>query len=238
MALLNELSVSQRSFDNFKAGVKQADGNVLLIVHPFFEENLDKHGASANSPEYLEYKKRLIDTMRLSKRPIVVMEEDKHKKSTQKRLNKLGVNSIVISTLNGNAIINTFDNFFKHKAGRNLNKNLLSEKEKIEPIAKLLVQLDARNIQLGGSLSYLENSVLRSQIIRAFESKMFPHRKVPVLTVGKGCLGSTYSRLINHHAKDFDKIRLMPHLCYPDKPLPQKPQEKKPFNGIKFKRKI
>ena len=214
-------------FKGLKQRVAKANGGVLVIVHPFFQEKINPDPIS-----YKEYKKRLIATLRASKKPIIILEENRGVGKLSQTLDSLGIKATIVPTINDNAFLGTKKNTYKYLSHKYAGQPALTEKEKIAPLAELLTHLETKSIQLGGSLAYEEVSILRAQIIRAFERSWIPKRLIPKVTIGKGCLGATYARLIDHHAKDFKKIRLMPKLCYPEEPKFGKPKKPK-FNQHK-----
>jgi hypothetical protein len=199
--LRNEFTQTQRR-------IQANNGRALLVMHPFFFENRKGQNSLHEKELYDVYLKRLLATLQRTTAGIIVLEEIQNCASTKKRLIRLGINALIVPT-------------FPSDAAAVTQRYPKSQKEKTAFHKKLLHALGAKRVQLSGMLSYAASEGCFPELrktVSDYEKRWLPRTNMPKITIGLGCLGSTYYGLVKFHSDKFEKISLLPNLCYPVKP--------------------
>ncbi len=180
---------------SFKEAVAKSGGKVVLLVHPFYAKY--REAVTHQTTAMTKYKKVLNELLRKTKAPLVILEEEDNIDKT--------------SSVAGNAP------FFVETREHDPTP-LRSWYE----LHRELREAGVKTLLIGGCYASSATSIdayFTHPSIVEYERSL--RRRVFRSIVG-GCIGKTYGEMIeaNH-----GKIRLMPNLLFPDKPLYGKPKE-------------
>ncbi len=208
--------ISEREFERFRKMVQKSGGNVMLLVHPHFfsqigtiysYESRKRPGVDESEEQQKKdheiYLKRINNAIKNTRWPLIVLESYKYIRKTNSFVKSSGKKALMLPTFD-------FDSDLREKG-----------KERVEgagDLIKILNKIGAKKLYLGGSISSSDNEFPKQNVlVRKHERKWLPKRLVPSKkTIDSGCLGAVYRELIVNG--NFERVRLMPNLCFHDVP--------------------
>lgn len=189
--------------EEFKRAVETANGEIVILVHPYFEQrhNVEEQGYKRSRLDekrlarYKAARKRLLEN---SSRPVVIFEEHTH----------------VDEALEG---------------GMGRHFIVPTEEKKPNPtvgwddLHKLLTRAGVKKIYIGGMYSW--NALMprgdgpNYKQKRAIRINELMRPGITLLPVVKGCVGFTYAHFARKRQKGmYDRVELAKEILYPHRP--------------------
>ncbi len=175
--------------------IRDANGRVLLLVHPFYDYVHDK-----------QYVETIHNLLRKSKIPVIILEPHNKIRETEDGLWAIGAKSaFIISTISsGPAVLKSLKPVPKKRLG---DADL-----EMTRFFKKLKSVGVKALFIGGMYAWAQN---HGSVSKA-EGRMFPNwESKNDFTVSAGCAGYTYRRAIE---LGIGMVRLIPNALYPSKP--------------------
>ena len=212
--------------EEFAEAVKKSGGKIVVLVHPYYADHDDSNlaherpwlsGFAPKSPEVqkaekiakAEYDAKLRKLAAKAKVPIVVLEEHHQIHESGGRFRNRG--AFFVPTFPGNP--QPIDDWPELHA--------VLRRAKVENILVAGTYSHGFGGIFNGKPVYVEQKAKEAPEIVAHESKM---PRPPVRSIVYGCVGSAYEELIK---AGFKKVRIVPNLVFPDKPIYAKQQPHK-----------
>ncbi len=172
----------------FERAVAKSKGKVVVVVHPFYDSHDPRDWKKSFPAEYFD---RVNALMKQSKAPVIMFEERDRVHSTRGMLGAQNVFFLRTKIADSTPV-----------AGW-------------KRVHKLLQAAGARTILIAGSHALHKNPtphLIDDKLIRLYEMTLGRNRRAPI--VG-GCVAGAYEQMIR---QGYEKVRLVPHAVYPDKP--------------------
>jgi hypothetical protein len=210
--------VSKEQLALLKDRIGRANGTVIILVHPWYEE-IPPGSLREETEKFARYQDIATDLLVGGRRPIVILEECYRLASTERRLRAMGAsNYLLIPTEGGRSVPFLEDSV--------LRKRDIDYTKRFGELYDALMEAGARTILIAGMLSMKEAGFNRLSIDE-YERKWLgnkanpPNRKDHELL---GCVGFLYWALISNALEKTQMgqkppaIRIIPRGVYPDPP--------------------